>query len=143
MKMINMALYVLILIFSIQVAFSKINTEKYADSTKIDVPHSQKVDVETPYNDVYIFAYPPYPIPAKEKVNVMIYWDKRYDFNKAEFSIYNTEGIKNCGKERITTTQQSDWSSIVTWNASGFPFGIYIILIKHGSKTISIKVAIG
>jgi hypothetical protein len=82
-------------------------------------------------------------MPAKEYVNTLVYWDKRYNFDKAEINVYNAEGIKVCSKERISISQQSDWSSIVTWNTSGFPFGIYIILIKHGSKTISIKVAIG
>ncbi len=101
-----------------------------------------ETETETPYNDVYLYAFPPYPIPAKEIVNTLVYWDKRYDFNKAETNAYNTEGIKICCKERFSISQQSDWSSIVSWNSTGYPLGIYILTIKHGSKTISIKVII-
>ncbi len=105
--------------------------------------NNSKVDIETQFIGDYLFANPPYPIPAKIYVNTLVYWDKRYDFNKAEINVYNSDGIKICGKDRISIEQQSDWSSIVTWNTSGFPFGIYIILIKHGSAAIPIKVVIG
>ena len=131
----------MLLIFNIFIIYSKPenNTKLFPISKQtIDSP-----EIETPYIGDYLYACSPYPLPAKDKVNSLVYWDKRYNFDKAEINVFNTEGIKICSNERISISQQSDWSSIVTWNASGFPFGIYIILIKHGSKTISIKVAIG
>jgi hypothetical protein len=137
-------LYKLIfLLFSIQIAFSQTESAKEIYKFKITVYKSVNIEIETPYNDDYLYALPPYPMPAKEYVNSLINWDKRYDFNKAEINVFNTEGTKICDKDRISISQQSDWSRIITWNASGFPYGIYIILIKHGSKTISVKVAIG
>jgi hypothetical protein len=130
----------MLLTFNVFIIYSKPENK-----TKLFPISEQTIDspeIETPYIGDYLYACSPYPTPAKEFVNSLVYWDKRYNFNKAEINVFNTEGIKICSKERISISQQSDWSSIVTWNASGFPFGIYIILIKHGSKTISIKVAI-
>lgn len=129
------------LTFNVFIIYSKPESK-----TKFFPISEQTIDspeIETPYIGDYLYACPPYPMPAKDKVNSLVYWDKRYNFDKAEINVYNTEGIKICSKEHISVSQQSDWSSIVTWNANGVPFGIYIILIKHGSKTISVKVAIG
>jgi len=144
MKMIIRVILTFILLsFISNLSFSQLHvTNKFDDSTDRFIGY-KLMGIETSYNDDYLYACPPYPTPALDKVHTLVFWDKRYDFNKAEINVYNTEGTKICGKDRISISQQSDWSSIVTWNATGFPFGIYIILIKHGSKTIAIKVAIG
>ncbi len=136
---------IFILLFSVLLVnntYSQSEEIEKSNMFDIEVIQTPKMKIETPYNDDYLYAFPPYPIPAKETVKTLVYWDKRYDFNKAETYVYNTEGIKICGKERISISQQSEWSSIVTWNSAGFPSGVYILLIKHGSKTISIKVII-
>ena len=131
-------LVLFIFIMNYSSVFSQSDTANISHSNSIN----SKIEDEKLYKGDYLYAFPPYPIPAKETVNSLVYWDKRYDFNNADINVYNTEGTKISGKERVTITQQSDWSSIVSWNAANFPSGIYIILIKHGSKTLSVKVVI-
>lgn len=142
-KIVLLYIIIFIFIFINNQLFAQLEKKIILNQPLSTIINSTQIDIETQYIGDYLFANPPYPIPAKNYVNTLVYWDKRYDFNKAEINVYNTEGIKICGKDRISIEQQSDWSSIVTWNTSGFPFGIYIILIKHGSATIPIKVVIG
>jgi len=104
-------------------------------------------DLLVPVDDVelektYLYAFPPFPLPGKDYISSEIYWDPRYDFKDAEINVYNAEGMKVCGKERITVSPTSSWSSLVTLNTAGFSSGVYIILIKHHTTTLSVKVVI-
>jgi hypothetical protein len=95
-----------------------------------------------PLTGNYLYAYPPYPLPAKESVHTLIYWDTKLNINNAEMGVYNFLGAKVCGKERISLSQNSNWSGIVTWDATGTPPGIYFLQIKHGTRTKAIKMLI-
>jgi len=90
----------------------------------------------------YLYAYPPYPLPAKDYVSSEIYWDTKLDINSADMSVYNLFGDKICGKEKISLQQKTIWSGTVTWDASSAPPGLYLLRIKHGTKTETIKMLI-
>jgi len=90
----------------------------------------------------YLYAYPPYPLPAKDYVSSEIYWDTKLDINSADMAVYNLFGDKICGKEKINLQQKTIWSGTVTWDASSAPPGLYLLRIKHGTKTETIKMLI-
>jgi hypothetical protein len=100
----------------------------------------EKPIIETPILGNYLYAYPPYPIPAKEFVSTLIFWDSKLDINKAIMCVYDMNGNKICGKENITLEKQSEFSGIVTWKTSGVYKGIYFIQIVHGTQTKMIKI---
>jgi hypothetical protein len=101
-----------------------------------------KVDIEIPFDGNYLYAFPPYPLPAKESVCSLIVWDAKLDINNAEMSVFDLNGDQICGKERITLNKESDYYGIVTWNVNAKIKGIYFIHIKHGTAAIIIKVMI-
>jgi hypothetical protein len=103
---------------------------------------SAKVDIKIPINGNFLFAYPPYPIPAKETVSCLIYWDTKLDIKDAEMGVYDINCNKICGKEKIQLTKHSENSGVITWNASATINSIYFIQIKHGTATLIIKVII-
>jgi len=101
-----------------------------------------KAVIESPLVGNYLYAYPPYPMPAKNYVNILLYWDTKLDIKTAEMGVYDMNGKKRCGKEKITLDQQSASNGIITWCSSGFERGIYFIQIKHGTETSNVKVII-
>jgi hypothetical protein len=57
-------------------------------------------------------------------------------------SVYNMDCEKICGKERISLAKLNDYNGIVTWNGFGYQSGIYLLVIKHGTRTVLIKMII-
>jgi hypothetical protein len=98
--------------------------------------------IETPLSENYLYAYPPYPMPAKECINCLLFWDSKLDINNAKMCVYDMNCNSICGKEKITLNRHSDFSGIVTWNSNGVSKGIYFIQIIHGTRTSMIKVII-
>lgn len=115
---------------------------KILDSVNNNTPkkHFEKPINETPILGNYLYAYPPYPIPAKEIVSTLFFWDSKLDINKAIMPVYDMNGNKICGKEKIILEKQSEFSGIVTWNTSAVNKGIYFIQIVHGTQTKMIKI---
>lgn len=116
---------------------------KPVENNNFVLKSNKKYTIETPYNGIYLYTESPYPCPAKNKVNTLVYWDYRYNFSNKNILVYNANGIKVSGKERITVEPRSSWSGVVTWDANGFTAGIYFIVIKHSTTSKTVKVVIG
>lgn len=97
-------------------------------------------DVESPSN--YLYVSKVYPLPAREEVKAEIYWDKKLDILTSDFDIYDFDGSRICGRERLKIEKNSDWSGVVTWDASGVPPGIYFLYIRHGDKSKAVKMLV-
>lgn len=87
----------------------------------------------------YLYAYPPYPMPAINEVRSLIYWDTSIDIDNDEMFVYDMYGVKVAGKEKIRIDKLTAYSGNLVWDCSGIPTGIYLINIKHGTRTRTIK----
>ncbi|OGU12405.1 MAG: hypothetical protein A2X61_04595 [Ignavibacteria bacterium GWB2_35_12] len=90
----------------------------------------------------YLYVYPPFPIPAKNYVKTLIYWDLSIDIDKDEIAVYNIYGVKIEGKEKIRIDKKNSYSGWLVWDCSDVESGIYFIKINHGTKTKYIKVMV-
>ncbi len=77
-----------------------------------------------------------------QTVNSEIYWDPKYNIEKAYISIYNIMGSKIEGKAHINIKKQSNWNGILTWHCGGVSEGTYFIVIKFGTTTKTISVLV-
>ena len=103
-------------------------------------PNSVKeTEIEVP---TYLYSYPPYPLPAKNKVTSKIYWDPIFSIEDASIVIYNIFGEKLEGKRNVTIDMVNNYCGYLRWNCTAFDNGIYFIRIKHGTNTRIIKVII-
>ena len=87
----------------------------------------------------YLFSYPPYPMPAINEVRSLIYWDTSIDIDNDEMFVYDMYGTKVAGKEKLRIDKLTAYSGNLVWDCSGVPTGIYLINIKHGTQTRTIK----
>ncbi len=90
----------------------------------------------------YLYAYPPFPIPANNYIKTLIYWDLSLDIDKDEIAVYNIYGLKIEGKENIRIDKKTSYSGWLVWDCPGVESGIYFIKINHGTKTIYLKVMV-
>jgi hypothetical protein len=88
----------------------------------------------------YIYAYPPYPNPAKNRIKSLIYWDSSIDYESIEISIYNIYGEKISSNDMITFEPVNAYSGYMTWDCSSNPPGVYLIHIKSINKSMIRKV---
>ncbi len=88
----------------------------------------------------YLYSMAPYPIPATNKVQAEIYWDKALDINQADIKIYNIYGEEIDSKDKIEVIPESDWYGKLIWNCEGNEPGVYIITINYGTEKKAIKV---
>ena len=42
----------------------------------------------------YLYAFPPYPLPAINEVRSLIYWDMSLDIDKDEINVYDIYGFE-------------------------------------------------
>ena len=98
-------------------------------------------NTETP-TPSYFYSFPPYPIPATNQISAKIYWDLRYDIDKADFSVYNIYGMKIDDKSHFALNKEKSYSGTLTWNCATAPDGVYMLVIKHGDATRAIPVII-
>jgi len=87
----------------------------------------------------YLYAYPPYPMPAINEVRSLIYWDTSIDIENDEMFVYDMYGTKVAGKEKLRIDKLTAYSGNLVWDCSGVPTGIYLINIKHGTQNRTIK----
>jgi hypothetical protein len=90
----------------------------------------------------YLYAYPPYPMPATNEVRSLIYWDTSIDIESDEMTVYNIYGTKVAGKEKLRLDKLTNYSGNLVWDCSDVPSGIYLITIKHGTETRAVKVIV-
>jgi hypothetical protein len=90
----------------------------------------------------YLYTCSPFPILAKNKVRLLIYWDTSINIDNAEFSIYNIYGKNIYCKDNIRIEKLAPHKGYLIWNCSGVMNGVYLINIKHGTASRTIKVLI-
>jgi photosystem II stability/assembly factor-like uncharacterized protein len=88
----------------------------------------------------YLYSMQPYPIPATNRVQAEIYWDKALDINQADIKVYNIYGEEINSKDKIKVIPESDWYGKIIWNCEGNEPGVYIITINYGTEKKAIKV---
>lgn len=90
----------------------------------------------------YLFSYPPFPTPAYNEINSVIYWDPNIDIDNTIISVFNVNGLKVEDKENILIKKLSNYHGILTWNCINQNNGIYFLQIKYGSFSNTIKILI-
>jgi len=98
------------------------------------------VGVEEIERKNYLYNYPPYPIPAEDDVNAMIYWDLALDINSADIKIYDIYGKQVADKSSTTIEEQGGYWGKLTWHCKGVTAGVYLIAINYGTEKRTIKV---
>jgi photosystem II stability/assembly factor-like uncharacterized protein len=88
----------------------------------------------------YLYSMQPYPIPATNRVQAEIYWDKALEINQANIKVYNIYGEEINSKDKIEVIPESDWYGKLIWNCEGSEPGVYIITINYGTEKKAIKV---
>lgn len=102
---------------------------------------NSQVEIEIE-NSNYLYAFPPYPLPASKEVRSLIYWDTSIDINDDEKSIYNIYGLKIQCKDKLRIDKLNQYSGNLIWDCSSVESGIYLIYIKHGTTSVTIKVIV-
>jgi hypothetical protein len=90
----------------------------------------------------YFYSYPPYPIPAKNEVRSLIYWESDYEINTDDSEVYNIYGEKIESKGKISLNKLTPYSGYLIWDCSNAEPGIYIIRVKHGTGFNTVKVVV-
>ena len=90
----------------------------------------------------YLYSFPPYPLPAKARVQALIYWDPVYNIDDAEIIIANSNGDQIGGREDIEIIKLARYKGYISWDCSDQVSGVYFIYIKHGTGIRTIKVII-
>ncbi len=84
----------------------------------------------------------PIPNPARNSTTMRIYYDSRFDIERADFRAYNMMGMQVAGKEAFTLTRLNYYSSDLSWNFAGLPSGVYLVVVRLGGETRSAAVVV-
>lgn len=93
-------------------------------------------------NDNYLYTFPPFPNPATKEVRSLVYWDMSSDIEQDEIGVYNIYGAKVSDRSKISFDKLSAYNGYLIWNCTGMETGVYMIVIKHGTETRTIKVIV-
>ncbi len=98
-----------------------------------------RVEPEVDKDFVYLFAFPPYPNPAQNWVNVRVYWDSADPSKVVDVAFFDVFGRKfNLPME---TSEESN-SAMIRINTSTLGLGTYYLRVSYGYKTIVYPVLI-
>ncbi|MCX6147252.1 MAG: sialidase family protein, partial [Candidatus Kapabacteria bacterium] len=109
-----------------------------ASTYKLTLSSSSKIESQTE-DQTYFYSYPPFPIPAKNELKSLIYWDMSYNIDDSEIGVYDIYGNKVANREKIGISKLNGYSGYLTWDCSGASTGVYMIQIKHGTNTHNIR----
>jgi len=90
----------------------------------------------------YLYTFPPFPNPATKEVRSLVYWDTSTDIVLDEIGVYNIYGAQVSDRSKITFDKLTLFSGYLIWNCAGIETGVYMIVIKHGTETRTIKVVV-
>ncbi len=90
----------------------------------------------------YLFVYPPFPLPASDEIRVKLFWDTSLEMAPDNISIYNIFGEKIPADNQIRIDKLNMYSGYLKWDCTSAPNGIYLIRIKHGTRTRLVKVIV-
>lgn len=100
------------------------------------------VEDDATENENYLYSFPPFPNPATKEVRSLVYWDMSSDIEQDEIGVYNIYGAKVSDRSKISFDKLSSYSGYLIWNCSGIETGVYMIVIKHGTESRTIKVMV-
>ena len=100
---------------------------------------SLQTNVEEQASGAYLNAYPPFPLPATDRVQTLIYWDTNQEFSPGDVTVHNIYGEKVSKDEEITLDRLNSYSGYLRWDCSSVPNGVFLIKIKHGVTTRIVK----
>lgn len=98
-----------------------------------------RVESEVEKDFVYLFAFPPYPNPAQDWVNVRVYWDSPNPNRDVNIDLFDVYGRKFNLPIKL---QEEGHNAIVSINTSSLGLGTYYLRIHYGYKTIVYPVLI-
>ncbi len=107
---------------------------------KIELQDSLIISVDEIEENDYFYAFPPYPMPAKNIVRSLIYFDN--EIFSEDVEIFDRFGVKVGGAEDISIDKVKSYSAILTWNCSGVATGVYFIRVRNGDKMNVLKVIV-
>jgi hypothetical protein len=90
----------------------------------------------------YLYVYPPFPMPASSMVRALLYWDTDINIDDDEICIYNIFGEKVGCRDKITIDKLASYKGYLSWDCSNAPCGIYLIQIKHGTLSKTLKIIV-
>jgi len=90
----------------------------------------------------YFYAYPPFPIPGKNQIKTLIYFEPNVVINKSDIGIYDQNGNKFERDENISIDYLNNYSGYLIWDCKNAPTGIYLIHLKFGELYKTIKVMV-
>ena len=90
----------------------------------------------------YLYAFPPFPIPGKNHIKTLIYFEPNVEINKSDIGIYDQNGNKIERDENINIDYLNNYSGYLIWECKNAPTGIYLIHLKFGESYKTIKVMV-
>ena len=80
-------------------------------------------------------AFPPYPLPTKDFVNIRLEYDQRFDKNKLQLKLYNSNGLLLSENLDYINSSLSSYKLNLNINLSAYHTGVYFIKVIFGNKT--------
>ncbi len=90
----------------------------------------------------HLYTCPAFPMPAKNEVRSLVFWDKSRNIEDDKIAVYNVYGRKIAGKKDIRIDKLASYKGYLVWDCSGVENGVYLINIKHGTASRTIKVLV-
>ena len=106
---------------------------------KSKIKTSVENQIETNSN---LYLSNPSPNPAKEKVRIKLYFNKRYKIEQANIKVYDILGNLVSQKNQFELNSFKDYSAFINWNCNSIKNGVYIISVELGGNRISHPVVI-
>jgi photosystem II stability/assembly factor-like uncharacterized protein len=93
-------------------------------------------------SDNSLYLSTPSPLPGHEFIRVKLYWDQRLDIEKANFKVFNMEGVELLQNNKFNFDIINNYSGYITWNCKEVGTGVYIINVSIDSHTLSVPVMV-
>lgn len=97
------------------------------------IKESEQIEVK----DAYLYHSKTFPNPAGDFVRNTIFWNSKYDINKAQIDIYDIYGVK-IEEPNLKIELQNDYSANIGWECSLVPSGVYFMKVSIGSEFLAI-----
>ncbi|MCK5740909.1 MAG: T9SS type A sorting domain-containing protein [Chlorobi bacterium] len=107
---------------------------------KIELQDSLIISVDDIEERDYFYAFPPYPMPAKNIVRSLIYFDNNVLAEDVE--VFDRFGVKVGDGKDISIDKVKSYSAILSWNCSGVATGVYFIRVRNGDRMKILKVIV-
>ncbi|MBM2816522.1 MAG: hypothetical protein HW421_3284 [Ignavibacteria bacterium] len=131
-------------LFKDNVALAKLQDSKRAlNWYKITPNNSTGVidNVEIKYY-THLYAYPPYPNPARSFVRSLVYWDLSFNLEDAVKGVYNIYGNLVCNGKNLKIDKKTFNSATIEWDCTGVESGVYFIIIDNNNRLDPIPVVV-